>query len=66
MAELTVPDASGEPGDALEIKEVYGFGEPMLALFVMQEGDECGVNLNAATAQKLMEFLTEFLCKAAD
>jgi hypothetical protein len=51
-------------GDKLECKEVGGFGEPMLALFVVDgydANDLCGVNLNVENAAKLRDFLDDFI-----
>jgi hypothetical protein len=48
-------------GDSLECVEVFGMGEPALAVFVTQEGEECGVNLTLATARELRDYLNAFL-----
>lgn len=56
-----------EDGDRLDLKEVGGFGEPMLSLFVgdsMAPMDECGINLNLENAKRLRDWLTEFLDRA--
>lgn len=41
-SELNLAD---DDGCKLQISPVYGFGQPMVAVFVEQDGDTCGVNL---------------------
>ncbi len=60
-----------EDGETLDITEVFGFGEPMLALFVvntpMDEGSEedtCGININVENATRLRDWLNAFIERA--
>jgi hypothetical protein len=62
---LEDPDEDS-PGDCLTCDAVGGFGEPMLALFCCQDGDESGVNLTWYSARRLRDFLQVFLDKYPD
>ena len=53
---LTLTDLDGIQ---LRVGEVFGFGEPMLALFVIDEHEE-GINLTLKDAAKLLERLKRF------
>lgn len=53
---LTDPD-----GDTIDLHEVYGFGEPMLSLVVVQDGDESGVNVTVPMARELLARLQRFV-----
>lgn len=44
-------------GDWIQIRPVHSFEVPMLSLFVSQEGEESGVNLTAAQAIDLANWL---------
>ena len=53
-------------GEKLEVGEVGGFGEKMLALFVISADDENDlndINLNVENAIKLRDRLTKFIEK---
>ncbi len=63
-------ELNNEDGETLDITEVFGFSEPMLALFVINnpidedsEEDTCGVNINVENATKLRDWLDQFIRK---
>lgn len=47
--------------DSLEIKEVFGFTEPMLLIRVIQEGNESQMNLTTNQAFEVVEFLNKWI-----
>ena len=49
--------------NSCKVHEVYGFGEPMLVLWVEQDGEECGVNLSVGAAKRLQDWLSSWLEK---
>lgn len=59
-------EVKDEDGDKLIMREVGGFGEPMLVLGVVQDDDFSGINLNSERARKLYQVLQEFLAKYAE
>jgi len=58
---LIVNDAVDGDYSKLDLQEVGGFGEPMLALFVAQEGDECSINLDKARAAEIIAWLSNWV-----
>ncbi len=47
--------------DSLKIRGAGGFVEPMLSVFVTQEGDTSGMLLTRDTAEQLRDFLNKFI-----
>jgi hypothetical protein len=62
---LVVHDPNDAP-DTLDCTETFGFGEPMLAVFVTQDDVEAGINLTLATARELRDYLNAFLWRHDD
>lgn len=52
-------------GDTIDLHEVYGFGEPMLSLVVIQDGDESGANVTVPMARELLARLQRFVAPSA-
>jgi hypothetical protein len=48
-------------GDALAVKEVGGFDEPMVAIIVTQDADVCAVDLTKPQVERLIVELKKFV-----
>lgn len=62
MPTLKIADSVESESDSLELTQVFGFGEPMMALFIDgDDGDHCGINLNVTDATRVRDWLTKFI-----